>query len=89
MGMRPKPRSLLSISVSATHRVADLAVMFGGTVNKPLNTEGDLLNSVAVLDENGDRVRVVIPMRFATLEEMHNICKALNIPEHLWPESIA
>jgi hypothetical protein len=90
LGARPSSPKPAPNRITATpaHRIATLAVSYGGAAKEPFNTSGELLTSVAVLDENNERLRLPIPMRFATLEAMHNTCKALNIPEHEWPQTI-
>jgi hypothetical protein len=72
---------------SPAHEIARLAEAFGGAYSRPLNTEGEILARISLLDENGDRIGISLPMRFATRQEMENICAALNIPEKDWPKS--
>lgn len=76
-----------SLHLSPSHRIADLALANGGAASTPYNTTGAILTRVSLLDENGDRIGVSIPMRFSTRKEMEDICTALNIPKSDWPKS--
>lgn len=90
----PAPKSLRDflpatsrLHKSPAHEIADLAEAYGGVNSKPLNTEGEILTRVSLLDENNERIGVSIPMRFSTRKEMEDICTALNIPKNAWPKS--
>ena len=54
---KPDPNRL---TVTPAHRIATLAVSYGGAAIEPFNTSGELLTSVAVLDENNERLLIPI-----------------------------